>query len=134
MIFLFKLSPVTLFWVITATIFFSSVKFRYSDTAKVVFAEEQPYINSLHQASSIKNINIIIIKLRCISALRSWSHIKNTVVLTILTFQHAQYFHLMYVDVAWVLVSLGTQVQLQIILNPNYLPGCYFVSYDYGKT
>ena len=28
----------------------------------------------------------------------------------------------MYSDVAWVLVSLGTQVQSQIILDPDYLP------------
>ena len=33
----------------------------------------------------------------------------------------------MYSDVAWVLVSLGTQVQSQIILDPDYLP--YYLSY-----
>ena len=47
---------------------------------------------------------------------------KNTLVLTIMTFQHIQCLHLMYAsEVAWVLVSLGTQVQPQIILNPDYL-------------
>ena len=29
-------------------------------------------------------------------------------------------------EVAWVLVSLGTQVKPQIILDPNYLPHCLF--------
>ena len=32
----------------------------------------------------------------------------------------------MYVEVAWVLVSLGTQVQPHVILDPDYL----FVSYE----
>ena len=50
------------------------------------------------------------------------THIKNTVVLTNLTFRHIQCLHLMYVEVAWVLVSLGTQVQLPVILDPDYLP------------
>ena len=36
----------------------------------------------------------------------------------------------MYVEVAWVLVSLGTQVQPHVILDPDYL----FVSYDYGLS
>ena len=84
-------------------------------------------LHSLHQASSIKNINIRIIKLSCISAPRSWPH---TVVLTILTFQHIQCLHLMYAEVAWELVSSGTQVQPQIILNPDYLPNYLSVSYD----
>ena len=39
----------------------------------------------------------------------------------------------MYAEVAWVLVSLGTQVQLQIILDPDYLPDYLSVSYDYDK-
>ena len=50
--------------------------------------------------------------------------IKNGVVLI---FWCIQCLYLMYSEVAWVLVSLGTQVQPQIIL---YLS----VSYDYGKT
>ena len=33
--------------------------------------------------------------------------------MTILTFQHIQYLHLMYAEVAWVLVSSGTQIQPQ---------------------
>ena len=37
----------------------------------------------------------------------------------------------MFAEVAWVLVSLGTQVQTQIILDPDYLPDYPFVSYDY---
>ena len=36
----------------------------------------------------------------------------------------------MYAEVAWVLISSGTQVQPQIILDPDYLS----VSYDYGCT
>ena len=34
-------------------------------------------------------------------------------------------------EVAWVLVSSGTQVQPQIILDPEYLPDYLSVSYDY---
>ena len=54
-------------------------------------------------------------------------HIKNTVVLI---FWHIQCLHLMNSEVAWVLVSSRTQVQSQIILDPDYLS----VSYDYGFT
>ena len=35
-------------------------------------------------------------------------------------------------EVAWVLLSSGTQVQPQIILDPDYLPDYLPVSYDYG--
>ena len=66
-----------------------------------------------------KQINIRIIKLRCISAPKSWSHINDTVVLTNLTLQHIQCLHLMYAEIAWVLVSSRTQVQPQIILDPR---------------
>ena len=53
--------------------------------------------------------------------------------LTILTFPHIQCLHLMYAEMlAWVLVSLGTQVQLQVILDPDYLSDYLSVSYDYG--
>ena len=76
----------------------------------------------------LKTANTRIIKLRYISAPRSRSHIKNTLVLT---FQHIQCLHLMYSEVAWVPVSSGTQVQSQIILDPDYLPDDLFVSYDY---
>ena len=68
-----------------------------------------------------------------ISVLQTAAH-KNTVVLTILTFRHIQYLHLMYAEVAWVLVSSGTQVQTQVILDPNYLPDYLSVSYDYGLS
>ena len=53
--------------------------------------------------------------------------------MNILTFRHIQCLHLMYAEVAWVLVSLGTQVQLQVILDPDYLPDYPSVSYDYEK-
>ena len=73
-------------------------------------------------------------KLRCLSPPKSWSHVKNTVVLIILTFRHIQCLHLMYAEVAWVLVSSGTQVQLQVILDPGYLPDYLSVSDDYDKS
>ena len=38
----------------------------------------------------------------------------------------------MYAEVAWVLVSSETQVQPQIILDPDYLPDYLSVSYDYA--
>ena len=38
----------------------------------------------------------------------------------------------LYAEVAWALVSSGTQVQPQIILDPEYLPDHLSVSYDYG--
>ena len=72
-----------------------------------------------------------IIKLKCVSAPKSWSHINNTAALTTLTFQQIQCLHLMYAEVAWVLVSTRTQVQLQIILDPDYLPDYHSVSYEY---
>ena len=37
----------------------------------------------------------------------------------------------MYAEVAWVLVSSGTQVQPQVIFDPDYLPDYLSVSYDY---
>ena len=40
----------------------------------------------------------------------------------------------MYAEVAWVLVSSGTQVQPQVILDPDYLPDCLSISYDYVKN
>ena len=43
-------------------------------------------------------------------------HIKNTVVLI---FRHIQYLHVMYSEVAWVLVSSGTQVQSQTIFDSD---------------
>ena len=37
-------------------------------------------------------------------------------------------------EVDWVLVSSGTHVPLQIILDPGYFPNYFFVSYDYAST
>ena len=48
----------------------------------------------------------------------------------VLAFRHIQCLHLMYAKVALVLVSSGTQVQSQIILDPDYLPDYLSVSYD----
>ena len=58
-------------------------------------------------------------------------HVNGTVVLII---RHIHCLHWMYSEVAWVLVSSGTQVHLQIILNPDYLPNYLSVSYDYAVT
>ena len=59
--------------------------------------------------------------------LQETGHIKNTVVLI---FQHIQCLHLMCSEGVWVLVPLGTQVQLQIILDPDYLSAYFTLSYD----
>ena len=40
----------------------------------------------------------------------------------------------MYAEVPWVLAFSGTQVQQQVILNPDYLPDYLSISYDYGYT
>ena len=40
----------------------------------------------------------------------------------------------MYAKVAWVLVSLGTKVQPQIIIDPDYLLDYPSVSYDFVLT
>ena len=58
-------------------------------------------------------------------------HIKNAVALI---FGFIQYLHLIYSKVAWVLVSSGTQVQPQIILDPDYLPEYLSVSYGYAES
>ena len=52
----------------------------------------------------------------------------------VLIFWYLQCLYLMYAEVAWVLVSLGTQVQPQVILDPDYLPDHLSVYYDYGKN
>ena len=45
-----------------------------------------------------------------------------------------QCLHLMYAEVAWGLVFSVTQVQPEVILDPDYLQ-CYLsISYDYEKT
>ena len=56
---------------------------------------------------------------------------KNAFVFTILTFRHIQCLHLMYPEVAWVLVSSGTQAQLQVMLDPDYLLDYLSISYGY---
>ena len=63
--------------------------------------------------------------------LQEAGHVKNIV---ILIFQHIQCLHLMNSEVAWVLVSWGTQVQPQIILDPDDLPDYLSVSYDMALT
>ena len=56
--------------------------------------------------------------------LQEAGHIKNIIVLI---FRRIQRLHLINYEVAWVLVSSGTQVQPQILLDLDYLS----VSYDY---
>ena len=58
-------------------------------------------------------------------------HIKNTVALI---FQHIQCLHLTNSEVAWVLATLRTHVQPQIILDLIYLPDYLSVSYDYAVS
>ena len=65
------------------------------------------------------------------SLLQEAGHIKHTVVLI---FRHILCLHLMNSEVAWVLLSSGTQVQPQVILDPDYLPDYLSVSYDYDLT
>ena len=55
---------------------------------------------------------------------------KNTVVLIL---PHIQCLHLMYSEVDWEQVSSETQVQLQIMLNPDYLPDYLSVFYEYDE-
>ena len=57
-------------------------------------------------------------------------HRKST---NLLVFWHIQCLHLIYAEVAWVLVSSRTQGQLQTTLDPDYLPDYLSVSCDYGK-
>ena len=93
-----------------------------------LFSQRSNHIlHSLHKGSSIKS------RFRY-SAPRSWLNIKNTVVFTILTFQHIPCLHFMYAEVAWVLVSSWSQVQPQIILDPDYFPDYLFVFDDYEIT
>ena len=40
----------------------------------------------------------------------------------------------MYAEVAWLLVSSGTQAQPQVIFDPDYLPDYLSFSYGYDKT
>ena len=60
--------------------------------------------------------------------LQEAGQIKNTVVLIL---WHIQCLHLTDSEVARVPVSLGTQVQPQVILDPDYLVDYLSVSYDY---
>ena len=57
--------------------------------------------------------------------LQEASYINNTVALIS---QHIQCLQLVYAEVAWVLVSWRTQVQSQIILDPDHLPDYLSVS------
>ena len=60
--------------------------------------------------------------------LQEAGHMKKTV---FSIFWHIQCLHLMYTEVAWILVSSGTQIQPRIMLDPDYDPDYLSVSYDY---
>ena len=60
--------------------------------------------------------------------LQEAGHIKYTVVFI---FQYIQCLYLINTEVARILVSLGTKVQPQIIIDPDYLPDYLSISYDY---
>ena len=62
--------------------------------------------------------------------LQEAGHIKNTVVFII---RYIQCLDLMTCEVAWVLVSSGTQIQQQIILDSDYIPEYLTVSYNYDN-
>ena len=62
--------------------------------------------------------------------LQEAGHIKNTVVSII---QYIQCLDLMTSEVAWVLVSSGSQVQQPIILDSDYIPDYLTVSYNYDN-
>ena len=51
----------------------------------------------------------------------------------VLIFWDIHCLNLMYAKVAWVLVSSRTQVQLQIILDPDNLPDYLSISCDYDQ-
>ena len=40
----------------------------------------------------------------------------------------------MYAEISWVLVSLETQAQPEVILDPEYLPDYLSSSYNYERT
>ena len=63
--------------------------------------------------------------------LQEVGHMKNTVFLIL---RHTQCLHLIYSEVAWILISSGTQVQPQIILDLGYPPDYLSVSYDFAET
>ena len=63
--------------------------------------------------------------------LQEAGHRKN---ISALIFRNMQCLHLMYAEIAWVLLSSRTQIQSQMILDPDYLPDYIFVSPDYDAT
>ena len=85
-------------------------------------------MHSLRQVLSIENRLISDQQNEDVSELQEVGHINNTVVLI---FWYFQCVHLMYSEVAWVLVSSRTKVQSKIILEPDELPDYLSVSYDY---
>ena len=65
------------------------------------------------------------------SVLQKAGHTKNTI---ILIFLHIQCLHLMHFEIAWVLLSSGTQIQLQVILHSDNFPDYLSSSYEYVMT
>ena len=61
---------------------------------------------------------------------READRIKNIIVLM---FPRIKCFYFMYSETASVPASSGTQVQPQVIPDPDYIPDYLFVSYDNGQ-
>ena len=66
------------------------------------------------------------------SVLQEAGHVKNKVVLHLCLLDALFYIYLMHSEVAWILVSSGTQVQPQIVIDPGHFADYLSVSYDYG--
>ena len=108
---LFKLSSITLSRVITAIML--SLQF-YS--CEVILLEWHSSRRGaiIHCTVPTRHNKI---KQRFINAPWGWSPTEYS-----LMFPYIQCLQLIYSEVAWELVSSGAQVQLQIILDPDYLP------------
>ena len=60
--------------------------------------------------------------------LQEADHTKNT---DVSVFTHIQRVHLMYSEVAWVQVPSTTQFQTQIVLDADYFPDYFSISFGY---
>ena len=118
LIFLLELPSITLFMSNSYSNAVSPVLHLYSFILGVLEKEKSDIAHFPPGIINYKQINIRTIK-KDESVLQEAGHISNT---SVLIFPDTQCLHLTYLEVAWVLVFLGTQVQLQIILTWDYLP------------
>ena len=82
---------------------------------------------TIHHPITSNNCNSVVSPVLInISVLLKANDIKNIFVLIL---PYIQCLYLMNPVVAWALVSSGTQVWPQIILDTGYLPDCFFVRY-----